>query len=143
MASKSICLVISHYIFLDRGERYALYNSDGTLITTTGWYVPVWSSGLPKKNRRNSTTDEPASEIICRYRVTNKKRSAVIEPEEVGFYLSLISKNVRGKLLDPKDLGAASVNFVYKGKWEIEETIYPVLNFVNISDSEVLLKTLV
>lgn len=79
-------LCISHNIFLNREERYSLYE-DG-FIETIGVSVPVWFN-------KNEAT-EPALEVFCKYflKCDNKNFQKNIEIVDEGYEVKLFKNNV-------------------------------------------------
>ena len=134
MPSNSISVIVPHYVFLTREQRYALNEKPTTKIEVVGWCTPVWCKGIPFGKKKKWINSEPVKEIICRYVVTNQLGKVVIEVEKDGFRLNLATKNVCGKLLDVKDMGCKSVNFANRAQIHIAGDKYPVIHFVNIND---------
>ena len=72
-------LTISHYIYLTREERYALF--EGKRLETIGVSVPVWF--------RKGDTSEPTQEVFCKYTITNKLSFRSIVQNDEGYTLNL------------------------------------------------------
>ena len=75
----AIILTISHNIFLNREERYNLFN--GNSITVVGVSIPVWV----KKGR----LPHDAEEVFCEYRLHNNGKPKKIEPAPTGHIVTI------------------------------------------------------
>jgi hypothetical protein len=80
--STGLGLIIHHNIYLNREQRYALY--DGQDIEVSGVSVSVWCRG--------KVTSEPAKEIYCRYLVRNLGEDQPIKMVKDGFEICLPNK---------------------------------------------------
>jgi len=131
-------LTISHYIFLNREERYSLF--EGNPIETIGFNVPVW---IDKIN-----TSEPAIEVFCKYYLTNIKESIPITPNPDGYTLNLPQIFINSKtpssirLLDVKDGGCEEMTFKQYSKTTKDKNNFNIVHFIEIKPIEVLLQTI-
>lgn len=130
-----ITIAISHIIYLNKQERYNLYN--GEKVTKVGFFVPVcFYKGL---------TSEPAYEIFCKYNLSNDKEFRSIEKFRNGFDINIFSEfenkdylsNPIG-LLDGIDGGVESFQFKEQGQIYFKNNIYTVIHTVIIEDESVL-----
>lgn len=131
MSNKSICLTISHNVFLTREERYALVG--GKSIRKIGVSVPIWL-------KKSGKTDEPAEEIFCWYELHGGEEFGV-EWTDDG-YLLFLTEEMRQGLRDVSDFGSASVMFTNHGRLDAKKKVYDMLNFVSIQADESLLKSM-
>ena len=74
-----LTLHVYHGLFLTRDQRYSL--ADGETVETVGVSVPVWSLG--------GNTSEPASELFCKYVLTNKIGATKITPFGEGYLINI------------------------------------------------------
>ena len=72
-------ITVMHNIFLTREERYKL--AEGEPVITVGVSVPVWFY--------RGITTEPAQEVFCKYRLTNKKTPVPITNWDEGYSINL------------------------------------------------------
>ena len=72
-------LTISHYLYLDRDQRYGLHN--GNSIEVIGVAVPVWF--------KKGNTSEPAPEIFCKYKLVNNKTGGNIIRNNQGYTITM------------------------------------------------------
>lgn len=134
-------LMISHNIFLNKKQRYALHA--GETIEVFGVSVPVWIEA-----KYNS---EPAEEIFCKYILTNQDKSTPIYQTEEGYEINLPQISEPGTenltseaLLDVSDGGAGgSLEFREHSKIHLKSETLDVYHFVEIKTEETLLRTLV
>lgn len=136
MTDKSIYLTISHNLFVDRDQRYQIIMEDDTSINITGISVPVWAF-----TKKSLGSNEPAEEILCDYKITNKSGS-IIEPNDSGYTINIRSKNIRSKLFDRKDGGEGRLVFKHRNFVDFKGVSYKVIHYVTIQDLEVLHNTL-
>ena len=146
-------LCVSHNIFLDRDQRYAIY--EGNEIEVVGVSVPVWIE--------KGETNEPASEVFCKYSIKCDNRSFQknIEILEDGYEIRIFKNNIfdglsnkikkyfkskdtshiptAKSLLDIKDGGSEWINFK---SYEMHEN-YTLVHSVEIQKIENLLNSLV
>jgi hypothetical protein len=141
-------LIISHYIYLNREQRYELHS--GKKIEVVGISIPVWFN--------KGTTSEPAKELFCKYQITNEPKEKEITPFEEGYIINLPQKpdldeqemnlyfSVETKtsenLLDIKDGGSEELEFKQYSKIKKDNKEFNVLHFVEIKTEEVLKNTL-
>lgn len=144
-------LTISHYIYLTKEQRYSLHN--GNQLEVIGISVPVW---FDKGN-----TSEPATEVFCKYKLTNDEIGKFIKKSEEGYEINLpqkseflekdIPKEIKGvveiqlgtseRLLDHEDGGVAALEFRQYTKID-EGRKYNIVHFVEIKNNEILSDTL-
>lgn len=74
-----ITLAISHHIYINDEDRYALVK--GNTIETTGVSVPVWFF--------KGTTSEPAVEVFCKYILTNTSEDYPVTSFAKGYQINL------------------------------------------------------
>lgn len=153
-----LTLILSHYIYLDRAERYKLFN--GESVETSGISIPVWFE--------KGSTSEPAQEVFCRYKIKNVRDHESIKSLKDGYEINLpqsvalIDKIKSGidnetfeslkklyelydrslKLLDPEDGGAKWLSFKQYGTLTYKRKKVDVVHSVEIKDIEILKKTL-
>lgn len=143
-------LTISHYIYLDRDQRYQLHA--GTPVEVVGVSVPVWF--------HKGTTSEPAQELFCKYKLTNEAGNKAIMPTEEGYSVNLPQKDkdspedketqeavamLQGtseRLLDIKDGGSEMLEFRQYNKVHKDKHEFNVVHFVEIKPDELLSDTL-
>lgn len=130
-----ITIAISHIIYLNKEERYDLYN--GKEITKTGFFVPVCFY--------KGTTSEPAYEIFCKYKLSNHKEFKPIEKCRNGFKINIYSETEDQQyasnpicLLDSIEGGVEGFQFKEKGQIFIDKTIHTVIHTVIIEDESIL-----
>jgi hypothetical protein len=145
-------LSVSHYIYLNKSQRYDLHN--GKEISVIGISVPVW---FDKGN-----TTEPAQEYFCKYKLINDKSDAGVKQIDEGFSLVMpyfeivdekntteeMKKIVQRKLgtteslLDVSDGGIEISEFKVYQKLQIENELYHLIHFVEIKAIDILLDTI-
>ena len=74
-----LTLIISHNIHLEKSERYNLAKGDD--VVAVGVSVPVWYY--------KGNTSEPASEVFCKYILTNKPNEFPVSMCEHGYRINL------------------------------------------------------
>lgn len=136
---KKQTLLISHYLYLTKEERYSV--AAGNTVEVIGVNIPVWFS--------SGKTDEPAEEVFCKYILSNSKDDFSIREFDEGFEINLPQINMKNtkkplsqSLLDVRDGGCEEIFFKEETKIEIQEKTYKVLNYVEIKPIEVLISTL-
>jgi hypothetical protein len=145
-------LTISHYIYLNREQRYKVHS--GESIEVIGISVPVWF--------HRGTTSEPAKEVFCKYKITNESTDKNILPTKEGYYINLpqkteleknnlseelkeitsIKMGTSDRLLDLKDGGTGWLEFRQYNKIEEGENKYNLIHFVEIKPDELLQDTM-
>jgi len=154
-------LTISHYLYLDRDQRYGLHN--GNSIEVIGVAVPVWF--------KKGNTSEPAPEIFCKYKLVNNKTGGNIIRNNQGYTITMPHIELYGddeknddlevekmyeevlrayqqkigtsdRLLDIEDGGVESVEFRYYHKVEIDKKLHHVIHFVEIKPIDMLVDTI-
>lgn len=74
-------LSIDHNIWLNKEQRYSLH--EGNEINVVGISIPVWIF-------EDKTTNEPAKEIFCKYKLINNKNfDAPIKITEDGYEITI------------------------------------------------------
>lgn len=153
-----ITLVISHYIYLNRDERYKLFN--GESVETLGVSVPVWFD--------KGSTSEPAKEVFCQYLVKNNRNHEVIKTLKDGYEINLpqsiaflkkmkegfdekqLLDHIKGndffdrsiRLLDAEDGGAEWLEFKQYASMRLKKKKIEVVHSVEIKDISILQQTL-
>lgn len=86
-----LTLAVLHKIYLTKKERYALINREK--IEVIGVSVPVW---FYKGN-----TSEPATEVFCRYIITNNQEDYPISTHKQGYQINIpqIEEEEENKLI--------------------------------------------
>jgi len=145
-------LTISHYIYLNREQRYKLHS--GESLEVTGVSIPVWF--------HRGTTSEPAKEMFCKYKLTNEAINKAIMPMEEGYNINLPQKLELGggnvpeevqdvvavqlgtseRLLDVKDGGSEWLEFRQYNKVQQGIHKFNVVHFVEIKPDELLQDTM-
>jgi len=136
-------LVISHYIYLSKDQRYNLHA--GQEMEAVGVSVPVWF--------HKGSTSEPAKEFFCKYKLTNENTNKVISKTDEGYLVNLPQKLQKKtdesifsggseKLLDIDDNGSESLDFRQYNKDKHGETEFNIVHFVEIKTLETLVDTL-
>lgn len=75
-----VILTILHNLFITSEERHKLVS--GESVETVGISLPVWAAGKSK-------TTEPASEVLCKYILTNQEEPNNIKIEDGGYQINL------------------------------------------------------
>ena len=143
-------LTISHYVYLNREQRYAIH--DLKPVEVIGVSVPVWFN--------NGNTSEPAKEVFCKYKITNEPINKTIISTEDGYSINIPQKitfdsfskefqiaaamqlGTSEKLLDVKDGGNESLEFRQYNKIQSEDRNFNVIHFVEIKPIEILYQTM-
>lgn len=115
--NNNLSLTISHIIFLDRNQRYDIY--EGKECNLIGVSVPVWM----KKDK----TSEPASEVFVKYKITTNSNKTIIKHNKEGYEISLCDletlndndPDIKG-LLDIKDGGSEWLAFKQNKKFKMK-----------------------
>lgn len=135
----SATLTISHYIYLNKEDRYKLFNKQS--IESVGICVPVWF--------HRGSTSEPAKEFFCKYNITNTKGVSTVEPQAEGFNLNLPQKFINTKnslqssrLLDVEDGGCEELIFRRNNKMFYKGITFNAIHFVEVKPLEILLQTI-
>jgi hypothetical protein len=135
----SLTLTVSHNIFLDRNQRYSLFN--GNAIEVTGVSIPVWYY--------QGITSEPANEIFCTYKLIPDDNKIHINYNKSGYemFLPLSAYQPEGdnsspislkNILDLKDGGIAWLAFRQFGKAKKNNRTINIVHFVEIKTIEEL-----
>ena len=145
-------LTISHYIYLNREQRYKLH--DGETVEIIGISIPVWF--------HRGTTSEPAKELFCKYKLTNEPVNKTIMATDEGYAINLPQKLELGddtvpeevqyavavqlgtsdRLLDIKDGGNEWVEFRQYNKVQQKDHEFNVVHFVEIKPDELLMDSM-
>lgn len=142
-------LLITHFIYLTKEQRYALHS--GKNIEVVGVSLPVWFY--------KGTTSEPAKELFCRYELTNDNSNRPIKILEDGYNINLPQKpseeddkskvkavfvdyDTSERLLDVADGGVEWLEFREYSKIEIDYIEHNIIHFIEMKKIELLEKTL-
>ncbi len=139
----SLTLTVSHNIFLDRTQRYDLF--DNKEIEVIGVSVPVWL--------HKGKTSEPGHEVFCKYKLIPTKFTLLVKHNSVGYdiYLPHETHNTKDdkinpltlkNILDVQDGGVSWLAFRQVGKAKKNKTNISIINFVEIKNTDELEKTL-
>jgi len=153
-APKMATLIVSHYIYLNREQRYGLH--EGKPQEVVGVAIPVWF------NKGN--TSEPAAEVFCRYTLSNDRQGVHIHKNEEGFKInlpnlqelngvdvpvdSMLKKTIQQRLgtsdmlLDLDDGGQEACEFKFYEKLLIGSENHHLVHFVEIKPEAILIDTL-
>lgn len=75
----SLILSIAHQIFLNKEQRYAL--AEGNPVEVIAPSVPVWFY--------KGSTSEPATEVFCRYLLTNNPKAPPVNFSKDGYHINV------------------------------------------------------
>lgn len=145
-------LTVSHYIYLNRDQRYELHA--GETLEIIGISIPVWF--------HQGSTSEPAKELFCKYTLTNIPEYKLISQTDEGYIINLpqklelngenVPKEVKDvvavqlgtseRLLDIKDGGSEWLEFRQYNKIQKENKTFNVVHFIEIKPDELLIDTL-
>lgn len=128
-------LSISHYIYLTREQRYAVFSEEQ--VETVGVSVPVWFKG--------GNTSEPAKEVFCRYIISNDRSVNGVELFDEGYLINLkvFDPDVRlQSLLDFKDRGHEEIVSKGYAKLVNDGKLLKAFHCIEIKPVELLLATL-
>ena len=152
--NKPITLTILHNIFLDKEERYKLYN--GESLEIIGVSMPVWFF--------DGKTTEPGKEIFCKYKLHNRNGNFPIKNWKEGYEINIpqangeiaadakknvVARQETGKMPNPKGLlnnkdgGCEWLAFKQYNKIRRNKKTYNILHFVEIKDMKALEETIV
>lgn len=122
--------VISHQLHLSSADRRTLQHPDREIVAS-GVSVPV-------KVNEDATTDEPAPEVFCVYRVsTEEPVEGNVEMTRDGYKI-YIPKAVRWKLLDVPEGGSEYLAWTEIGKLAGTTAMHQI----TVSSAEVLSKSM-
>lgn len=138
----SLTLTVSHNIFLDRTQRYDLFNNKE--IEVIGVSVPVWFY--------QGKTSEPGHEVFCKYKLIPTECDLLVKHNEIGYNIHLPQKiqNVKEdrvnpltlkNILDVKDGGISWIAFRQFGEAKKNKRKVSIINFVEIKTIDELEKT--
>lgn len=142
-------LLIAHYIYLTKEQRYSLHQ--GNSLDVIGVSVPVW---FDKGN-----TSEPAKELFCKYNLTNDSKNRPIDILTDGYSINLpqkpsletddgtikavfINYDTSERLLDVADGGVEWLEFREYTKIELNYEEHSLVHMVEIKRLDLLEKTL-
>lgn len=130
-----ITISISHIIHLNKKERYDLYH--GKEIEKNGFFVPVC---FYKGN-----TSEPATEVFCKYYLTNFNEFVPITKCKNGYRINIYSDQQNQQylsnpigLLDPIDGGVQGFQFKERGQIRTKNQTHTLIHTVIIEDESIL-----
>ena len=135
--NNSLCLSISHHIFLSKKQRYDLARKKDCEIVVTGFNIPVWCDVTVDGFGINKNTSEPAEEIFCSYYLDNKISGIIIESMEDGYRMHFSSNKTKTRLLDPIDKGVSGLQFNYSIRGDSPPK-HRIVHFVQVEDIEIL-----
>lgn len=138
----SLTLTVSHNMFLDRQQRYDLF--DGKEVGVVGVSVPVWY--YQKK------TSEPGNEVFCKYKLIPTEYKIFVKHNDEGYEIYLPKKSFNPEdnrnnpltlknILDHKDGGIEWIAFRQFGKAKKNKRTVDIIHFVEIKTIEELEKT--
>lgn len=138
----NLTLTISHNIYLNYEQRYALHI--GKEVEVVGVSTPVW---VYRK------TSEPANEIFCKYKITPTEHQLFIKHNAKGYDILLPKHhhNPDGKrenptvisdILDFKDGGVEWLAFRQYNEVRKNKRNITIAQFIEIKDVEELIQTL-
>ena len=128
-------LVITHYIFLSREQRY-LINVPEAEVEVIGCCTPIWC--------HNGEHISPvAEEIFVKYRIRHcpEPEKQTVNLMDEGFLVRL-SPEMPPFLLDLNENGHENINLTHKNFIMMKDKIAPVVHYLNIDDIKVLEETL-
>ena len=129
-------LTVSHYIYLDKDQRYLLYQ--GSELDVVGVSVPVWF--------KSGNTSEPAKEVFCRYKISTQRGSQGVQAVEEGYRLNLSnfveSDGSFKSILDVKDEGCEELVLRGYSKAFLNGRNLSVFHCIEIKTKDLLLSTM-
>jgi len=136
----NLTLAVSHNVFLDRDQRYALVN--GNAIDVVGVSVPVWYY--------KGETSEPGNEVFVKYKLIPSEYKVFVKHYDEGYEIYLPHKSYNPEddrpnpftlknLKDHKDGGIEWVAFRQFGKAKRKQKTVNIIHFVEIKTKEELL----
>ena len=139
----TLTLNTSHNIFLNRRQRYDLFN--GKEIEVVGVNVPVW--------HYQGKTSEPGNEVFCKYKLLPCEHKIFVKHNNCGYEIYLPKKSFNPEenrnnpltlknILDHKDGGVEWIAFRQFGKAKHNKKPVNIINFVEIKTIEELERTL-
>lgn len=128
-------MVMTHYIFLSREQRYALIVPESE-IEIVGMCTPVWV-------HNGKHISKVSEEIFAKYRIRHcpTPEEQTINLMDGGFLVRL-SPNLPGLLLDYQDEGIEHLNITHNNSVKVKDKISPIVHFLHIEDARVLEETL-
>lgn len=137
-----LTLTVSHNIFLNREQRYDLFN--GKEIEIVGVSVPVWYY--------QGRTSEPGNEVFCKYKLIPCAYHIFVKHNEEGYeiYLPKNSFNPEDNrtnpltlknIIDHQDGGIEWIAFRQSGTAKRGKKVVDIMHFVEIKTIEELEKT--
>ena len=84
-SNRKYILTVSHNIFLTEEQRCSL--ADGKTVDAVGVSVPVWV--CKDDSLGKGYTSEPATEVFCRYVLTNKPYKTPLHKIEGGYQINM------------------------------------------------------
>lgn len=132
----SSSLVISHHVFLNKQQRYALQVPEAE-IEVIGVCSPVWINNEEHQSKI-------VEEIFVKYRFRHcpEPEKHTITFTNEGFIVKM-SPNMPIHLLSPIDGGSESLILTHKNFISTNERQFPVIHYLNTEDEEILLQTIV
>jgi len=113
--SKKVLLSISHNIALTMEQREKV--ADRETIEVIGVSVPVWVA-LDRQNKQG-VTSEPASEVFCKYWITNEKEDTPIQFHKKGYKINVpqLPEDYEEKTLTDEEL--LKMSSKERGEWHM------------------------
>lgn len=139
----SLTLTVSHNVFLDRNQRYDLFNDK--VVECVGVSVPVWYY--------QNKTSEPGNEVFCKYKLMSTEYKIFVKHNEEGYEIYLPHKSFNPEdnrtnpltlknILDHKDGGIEWIAFRQFGKAKKNKKTVNIIHYVEIKTDDDLNKTI-
>lgn len=139
----SLTLTVSHNIFLDRNQRYDLFN--GNKLEVVGVSIPVWYY--------KGKTSEPGNEVFCKYKIIPCEYKIFVKHYGEGYEIYLPKQSFNPEdnksnpltlknILDHEDGGIEWIAFRQFGKASKNKKPVNIIHFVEIKTIEELEKTM-
>lgn len=132
--SKS-ALIVTHHIFLNREQRYALQNPNESVVVT-GVSSPVWITD-------GKWESDVAHEVFCKYQVrfSPKPDKNTVRIMTDG-YLITLTEEMPTNLKDQNDEGSECLMLTHRNVLTHNEELLPVLHCIEIEDINHCIKTI-
>jgi len=135
-----LTLTVSHNVFLNREQRYNLF--DGKEIEITGVSTPIWYY--------QGQTSEPGNEVFCKYKLIPNEHKILVKHTDVGYdiYLPRKTEDLENNkanpltvknILDIKDGGIEWIAFRQFAKAKKNKKTVNIVHFVEIKTLEELI----
>jgi hypothetical protein len=128
-------LIVTHHIFLDKEQRYALQVANESVIVT-GVSSPIWVC-------EGKWESDVAHEVFCKYQLRNSSEpdKHTVRIMTDGYLMTFTSSMVRG-LKDYKDEGSECLMLTHRNMIKYNGEQLPVLHCIEIEDINHCVKTL-